>query len=353
MNKRFVFFYAFFSMLLICLLIYITSQVDKSIKKSTKENIIKKEIDSTLKYLEDNKIKGKIKVKITSTNEVIEMSINDYLKGVVPSEMPPDYNMEALKAQAVVARTYLFNKMNTNAHKDADICDNPNHCQAFYLKKTLFRIWETNKGWDKDTRTKYYNKISDAVDSTNNIVVTYKNKYIKAYFHACSGGKTENVHNIWGRQDIPYLISVESIEDKNYKNYTSRKTYTISDLQKKLNKDESIKCNINENGGDIVEILNFTDTGRVDKVKIGGVVYSAEKLRSLLGLRSTNFNVKYEKNKVIFNVLGNGHGVGMSQVGANYYASIGYTFDKIITHYYTGVDITYVNRGGETNENKI
>ena len=353
MNKRFVFFYAIFSAFLIGFLIYIAVQVDKDEEKINKENEIKKQIDTTFKYIEDNKIKDKIKVKISSTDEILEMSVSDYLKGVVPSEMPPDYDVEALKAQAIVARTYLFNKMDTNAHIDADICDSPNHCQAFYTKERLFKIWQTSKGWNETTRTNYYNKVSDAVDSTENIVVTYKNKYIKAYFHACSGGKTENVHNVWGRQDIPYLVSVESIEDKKYKNYTSKKTYTISKLQTKLNKEEDIKCSINENGGDIVEILSYTDTGRVDKVKIGGVIYTAEKLRQLLGLKSTNFNITYENGKVTFNVTGNGHGVGMSQVGANYYASIGYTFDEIITHYYTGVDITYVNKGGNTNEDKI
>ena len=351
MNKRFVFFYAVFSAFLILTLIYITKQWDKNKDELSKENNIKEEINNTIKYINDNRIKDKIKVKITSTNEVIEMSVSDYLKGVVPSEMPPDYNKEALKAQAVVARTYLFNKMNTKAHADADICDSPNHCQAFYTKDKLFQIWGTSKGWNEKKKNTYFKKISEAVDSTDNIVVTYNNKYIKAYFHACSAGKTENVYNIWGKQNIPYLKSVESIEDKDYKNYTSKKTYTISELQEKLNKENSIKCSIDENGGDIAHILSLTDTGRVDKVKIGGVIYKAEELRNILGLRSTNFNITYNENKVIFNVKGNGHGVGMSQVGANYYASIGYTYDKIITHYYTGVDITYVNKGGKTNEN--
>lgn len=354
MKKRFVFFYAFFCIILLAITIYIARLMDKKLDELKKIESVKKKTNNTIKYINDNKIKDKVKVKMASTNKVVEMSVSDYIKGVVPAEMPPNYNIEALKAQAVVARTYLYNKMNTNAHKDADICDSPNHCQAFYTKDKLFEIWKNSKKWDKYTCNNYFEKISEAVDSTENIVVTYKGKYIKAYFHACSGGRTENIYNIWGKQKIPYLLSVESIEDKNYKNYSSKVTYTVSELEAKINKDSSLECNINENGGDIVQILNHTDTGRVDKVKIGGVIYTAEKLRTLLGLKSTNFNVSYENNKVIFHVTGNGHGVGMSQVGANYYASkLGYTFDEIINHYYTGVDVTYINKGGYTNENKI
>ena len=354
MNKRFVFFYAFFCVFLIIFTLIYTKTMDKTNIQEKKYDEIKEKIQKTYKYIKDNQVKDKIKVKITSTGEVIELSVSDYLKGVVPSEMPPDYDLEALKAQAVVARTYLYNKMGTNAHVDADICDSPSHCQAFYTKEQILKIWEKSKGFDEQTRTKYAEKVALAVDSTENIVVTYNGDYIKAYFHACSGGQTENIYNIWGKQKIPYLQSVESIEDENYRNYYSIVTYTISKLESKLNNNQSIECSINRDGGDIVEILSYTDTGRVDKVKIGGVIYSAENLRTLLGLKSTNFTVSIDdEKKVTFHVTGYGHGVGMSQVGANYYASIGYTFDEIITHYYTGVDVTYVNSGGETNENKI
>ena len=333
--------------------IYIANIMDKEIKKEDEITKKQEELNKITKYIEDNNIKDVIKVKITSTDEILELSVSDYLKGVVPSEMPPEYDIEALKAQAIVARTYLYNKLGTNAHKDSDICDSPSHCQAFYTKEKILQIWEKSKGYDKQTRDKYMAKIEEAVESTQNIVVTFKGKYIKAYFHACSGGKTENVHNIWGKQDISYLVSVESKGEEAYRNYTSKVSLTISKLQEKLNNDETLKCSIVEDGGDIVEILSYTDTGRVDKVKIGGIVYTAEKLRILLGLKSTNFTVEYKEGNVVFLVTGYGHGVGMSQVGANYYASQGYTFDRIITHYYTGVDVTYINREEITNENKI
>ena len=351
MNKRFVFFYALISTTLIILTLFTVNYLDK-IKKMNNEEKLKEEITNIKKYIQDNKIKESIKVKITETGKVKEMTINEYLMGVLPAEMPPEYGLEALKAQAVAARTYLYQKISSTSHKDADICDNYAHCQAYLPQEKILKSWKNSKKWDELTCKEHLKKVEDAVFSTENIVATYKGKYIRAYFHACSGGKTEDVSNIWGKQSIPYLISVESKGEEKYKNYTSKVKLTITDLQQKLNKEEDMKCNIEGKGGDIVKILSYTDTGRVDKVEIGGVIYSAEELRTKLGLRSTNFKVEYKDSEVIFNVIGNGHGVGMSQVGAAYLAEQGYTFDKIIEHYYTGVDITYVNKE-ETNENKI
>lgn len=350
LNKRFVFFYAFVCVILLCISIYVAKYLDKIKLEENQIKQNKEELVQITKYIKDNTIKDMIKIKITSTGEIKELAVSEYLKGVLPSEMPPEYDMEALKAQAVVARTYLYQKMAAGGHNDADICDSSAHCQAYYSTERILQIWEKSKGWDKETRDIHAKKVAEAVDTTENIVVTYNNQYIRAYFHACSGGKTENIYNIWGKQKIPYLVSVESLGEEEYKNYNSKVKLSISELQAKLNEDESIKCNINIDRGEIVKILNYTDTGRVDKVEIGGVIYTAEKLRTLLGLRSTNFNVEYKNKEVIFSVTGNGHGVGMSQVGANYYAKQGYTFDKIIKHYYTGVDITYINREDKTNE---
>jgi len=350
LDKRFVFFYAVICMLLLGISIYIANNLDKAQEEQEKENKNKHEIIQITKYIEDNKIKDSIKVKITSTGAIKELTVNEYLKGVLPSEMPPEYDIEALKAQAVVARTYLYQKIAAGGHGDADICDNAAHCQAYYSTEKILEIWKKSKGWDKETRDIHAKKVAEAVEQTENIAVTYNGRYIRAYFHACSGGKTENVSNIWGKQKIPYLVSVESLGEEDYKNYSSKVKLSVSDLQAKLNEQQSIKCNINVDGRDIVKFLSYTDTGRVDKVEIGGAIYTAEKLRTLLGLRSTNFNVEYENGEVIFKVTGNGHGVGMSQVGANYYAKQGYTFDKIITHYYTGVDVTYINKEDKTNE---
>lgn len=350
MKKRFVFFYAFICIILSVVAIYVANFLDKVKGKEGEVEKNKQELNQITKYIKDNKVKDIIKLKITSTGEVKEITVSEYLKGVLPSEMPPEYDMEALKAQAVVARTYLYQKIISGGHNDADICDSPSHCQAYYSTDRILQIWEKSKGWNKEQRELHAKKVAEAVGTTENIAVTYKGEYIKAYFHACSGGKTEDVSNIWGKQNIPYLVSVESPGEEDYKNYSSKVKLSVSELQTKLNKDSATKCSIDIDKGEIVEILSYTDTGRVDKVNIGGVVYTAEKLRTLLGLRSTNFNVEYEDKQVIFNVIGNGHGVGMSQVGANYYAKQGYTFDEIIAHYYTGVDITYINKEDKINE---
>lgn len=353
MKKRFVFFYAFFTVSIVAFIVLYTFKLDKIAKEKVEQEEIKNELEGITKYIKNNKIGETIKIKMKATGKVKEITISDYLKGVLPAEMPPEYDMEALKAQAVVARTYLYQKMTNGSHGDADICDSAGHCQAYYDVESLFGIWKRTKGYTDDECEKYYAKVCEAVESTENIVVTYEGKYIRAYFHACSGGKTENVSAIWGKQNIPYLKSVESLGEEKYKNYKSTVKLSIGELESKLNNATDIKCNISLADNENVKIVDYTESGRVDKILIGGEIYTAEKLRTVLGLKSTNFTVSFNDDKIVFNVTGYGHGVGMSQVGANYYAKNGYTYAEIISHYYTNVDITYLYEEEKTNENKI
>lgn len=336
LKNRFVFFYAFFCFILVILFITYGKNLDKKDEENTE---IKK--DTEKQEIVDNKFESgeKIKVQLTGTNEVIEMTVNEYLVGVVPAEMPPDYEEEALKAQAVVARTYLYQKMSNNSHKDVDICDNPSHCQAYYSYEKLMNAWEKTKKYDKQTRDKYYEKIKKAVLDTDNNVVTYNEKYIKAFFHACSAGKTEDVSEIWGEVEIPYLKAVESIEDETYKNYSSKVKFTKSQIVDKINNTISIKCDENVERADFIKIIEYTKSGRVKYVQIGGVKYKATDLRTALGLRSTNFTIEQDGENITFNVKGNGHGIGMSQVGADYLAKQGKDYKHIIEHYYTGVKV--------------
>ena len=334
MNKRFVFFYAFFCCIVVILFITYGINLDK--EENLKEN---NNVEKNIKFDEIKIDTGqKIKVKITDTGKIEEMTVSEYLVGVVPAEMPPDYEEEALKAQAVVARTYLYQKMSSNSHSDADICDNPSHCQAYYSYNKLMNAWENTKYYDKQTRDMYYAKIQKVVKATENIVVTYNGKYIKAFFHACSAGKTEDVSAIWGGEEIPYLKSVESIEDETYKNYYSKVTFTKDEIIEKINKTLNKKCSLNfrEN---FIKITQYTESGRVKYIEIGGEKLKATDLRTALGLRSTNFTFEENKDNITFNVKGNGHGVGMSQVGADYLAKQGKSYEDIIKHYYTGVDI--------------
>lgn len=339
MKKGLNFFYLFtiifiiLSIILSIISIYVTKNKDKKNKeKIEQENQEKQDIEL--------KANETIRVKMSQTGEVVAMDINDYLRGVVPSEMPPDYNEEALKAQAIVARTYTYKVIQDKSFApDADVTDSPSNCQAFYTKDKLFQIWK-NKGFSQDTINDYWNKVTKAVNDTQNMVITYKGEYIKAYFHASSPDKTENVDQIWGGVSIPYLVSVESKEDPSYQWNSSTVTLSYDDFKNKVdqNIDKNFSLN-NRSGEDIIKIDSYTTSGRVKNVKIGNDIVSAEKMRTIFGLRSTEFKIDLEQNDIKFDVKGNGHGIGMSQVGANYYANNGMSCVDIIKHYYTGVDV--------------
>lgn len=336
MSRKFVIYYTVFCVVILFILIF-SMFVIKKWEDEDKEKNIENEIEKVKEYEIKNKVPKEIKIKISKTNEIVTMDIDEYLKGVVPSEMPPSYDIEALKAQAVVARTYTFEKMSRNAHKGFDICDNYACCQAYYNKEKIIEIW-TGRGFDENLRKEYWAKVEEAVDSTNNIVITYKGEYIKAYFHANSGGKTESSTEIWGKQKIDYLVPVESLGEENHSQYKSEVSFTYDDLKEKLNKGSELRCDINDFNE--IKVIDYTVSGRVRNIMIGNVKYEGTELRTLLGLKSTNFEVEEKDNKVVFKVTGYGHGLGMSQTGSNYYAGQGYAYDEIIKHYYTGVDIT-------------
>lgn len=306
--------------------------ISHNIKDSKQKENFKDNID--IEY----KANQTIRVRISKTGEVIAMDINDYLRGVVPSEMPPSYNMEALKAQAVVARTYTYKKMMSHGEgQDADICDDHNHCQAFYDKDTLFKIWR-KKGFSEELINEYFSKVNEAVVSTQNQVITYNGEYIKAFFHASSPNRTENIDQIWGGEKLPYLVSVENKEKEDYKNRTSSVEVKFDDFINKLKEKESSR-NITENDCKSICINEYTTSGRVKNIKVGECIISAESLRSIFGLKSTDFKIDINQNSIVFNVVGYGHGIGMSQVGADTYASEGYSYIDIIKHYYTGVEL--------------
>ena len=287
----------------------------------------------------DYKEESTINVKITSTNEVIAMDINDYLRGVLPSEMPPYYEIEALKAQAIIARTYLYRKINDGGHEaGVDICDNFAHCQAFYNKEKILQIWE-QKGYDESTRKEFWKRVNQAVVETSGQTVRYNGEYIKAFFHASSPNKTEDVSQIWGGASYPYLKSVENEEEEDYPNRTSRVEISKDDLLSKIDSIDESRYNIDDIQSLDIHIADYTTSGRVKNIEVCGCKIKAEDLRTYFGLKSTDFTIEINDQNVVFNVTGYGHGVGMSQVGANYYAKQGKKAEEIIKHYYTGVDV--------------
>lgn len=278
-------------------------------------------------------IKENIRLLISSTGEVVEMKTEEYLKGVLIGEMPATYEMEALKAQAIVARTYTAYKLKyaSSAHDNSDMCDDINHCQAYKTKEYAFESWDDSEENEK------WKKISDAVESTKGEIITYNGELINAFFHAHSGGKTENVKFIWGRQEIPYLKTVDSPEIDSFEDSKVYSKEEFINILKSKYSDFEIGKEYN------VEINAYTESGRIDYITIGNTKIMGTEVRTLFNLRSTNFEIEIGENEVKFKTKGYGHGVGMSQQGANQMALNGSTYEEIIKHYYTGVEIFNVN----------
>lgn len=283
-----------------------------------------------------------IKLLRSENEQIEEVNLNYYLLCTVASEIPFKYEYEAIKAQVVVARTYLFNKIVNNLEECGDVCDDYRHCQAFTDIDKLYEIWK-NKGFSEQEIEEGVNKIKRAIVDTEDEIITYKGEIINALFHASSPRKTEDAKAIWSNADIPYLKSVDNIEDEDYENretileisYDKFKSELVNNgYIDDLSKDEFLNTNIND----------YTQSGRVNSVNIGKYCIKAENLRTIFNIKSTDFTINFnDENTIVFDVLGFGHGVGMSQVGANTYARRGKKYDEIIHHYYTDVDIVDEN----------
>lgn len=276
---------------------------------------------------------GTIKLLHSKTGEVQELAMDEYLLGVVSSEMPASFEKEALKAQAIVARTYTVSLIQSGGkHENADICDDSTCCQAWITKE------DRQARWDEDKKDEYWAKIEDAVNSTKEKVIEYNGEVIKAFFHSNSGGKTENVSVVWGGTNLPYLQSVETSGEDAYSQYASELEISKSDFEAKM-KEKYSDFTIDYNDANCIEVKEFTDGNRVKTIKIGNKELSGVEVRSILGLRSAHFTYEINGDNIKFNVIGYGHGVGMSQTGADSLAKQGYSCEEIIKHFYTGVEI--------------
>ncbi len=303
-----------------------------AIKKNFEDNEEKNEIVKDEKYEYSNY--NTIKLLHTKTNLVEEINLDDYLLGVVSAEMPADFAQEALKAQAVVARTYTIYKLEHNdaKHENADICDDSKCCQAWISKQDRLEKWEESK------REENWFKIEFAVNSTKGKIITYNGEAIEAFFHSNSGGKTEDVSNVWGGSNFPYLQSVETSGEDMYNQYASEVILTKQLFEERI-KEKHPDFVINYNEEDCIKILEYTQAGRVKTIKVGNLQLAGVEIRSLLGLKSANFEVEIQENEIKFKVIGYGHGVGMSQTGADALAKQGYSYEDIIKHFYTGVEV--------------
>ena len=296
-------------------------------------NIIEKKDENVEQY--NYKEYNKIKLLHKKDKKIEEIPLDEYLLGVVSAEMPANFEQEALNAQALVARTYTIYsiKRNKNKHEGADICDSSTCCQAWISKEDRLARW------NEDVREEYWNKIVKAVNTTKGKVITYNGDVIDAFFHSNSGGITEIPVNVWGGTNFPYLQSVQTSGEEGYSQYSSEVTLTQEELINKIRAKHS-DFNIDISQQDSVKILEYTEAGRVKNIQIGNLKLSGVEARSLLGLKSTNFKIEINNGKVTFRVTGYGHGVGMSQTGADSMAKQGSNCEEIIKHFYTGVEIT-------------
>lgn len=279
---------------------------------------------------------GTITLLHKKTGETEQVNLDDYLCNVVSAEMPASYEVEALKAQAIVARTYTIYKILNKKHEIADICDDSTCCQAWISKEDRLARWEESE------RDSNWQKICDCVNSTKGQIITYDNQPINAFFHSNSGGVTEVPVNVWGGTGYPYLQSVETSGEDAYTQYSSEVILTQEELINKL-KEKYSDISIDFLNNDDIKILEYTESTRVKTVKFGNHELSGVESRTLFGLRSTNFEITKDGNNIKFSVKGYGHGVGMSQTGADSMAKQGNTADEIIKHFYASVEIKDVN----------
>lgn len=296
-------------------------------------------VSTQIELEENNNKEGKykkIKLLHSDTNEVEEIDLEEYICNVVSSEMPANYELEALKAQAIVARTYTIYKVNNPKHDNADICDKSTCCQAWISKEDRLSKWK------EDSIQENWDKIFTAVNDTKGKIITYNGEPINAFFHSNSGGTTEIASQVWGGQDFPYLQVVQTAGEEGYSQYNSKVTYTHEELIGKL-KDKYNDLEINFDLDDAIKILEYTESGRVKTIKFGNHNLSGVETRTILGLKSTNFEILNEEGKVSFVVKGYGHGVGMSQTGADSMAKEGKSAEDIINHFYKNVEIKDIN----------
>lgn len=275
-----------------------------------------------------------IKVYIANENRVAEMSKGQYLREVVSAEMPASFEIEALKAQAVAARSYLYVRMNAYAkngtppeHNGADICTDPTHCKAWISESERKTLWgaEADDNWKK---------IEQAVTETSGEVIYFGNEVISAVFFSTSSGKTENSKDVWGGERA-YLVSVDSPGEENAPSFKSEKLISVDELKRIIS--ENIDGADFSNGvfGDIIR----SDAGGIITITLGGVPIKGTLFRNIFDLKSTNVNISVEDNTVRFDVTGYGHGVGMSQYGANAMAKHGSVYKEILSHYYQNTEV--------------
>ncbi|MDP4089924.1 MAG: stage II sporulation protein D [Bacillota bacterium] len=315
------------------------------LSKSDKKSSSLKEIgefnlnESSIKFNDIGIKVDKVKVFISSENKIVEMNLEDYLPGVVSGEMPAGFEIEALKAQAVAARTFALAHVKSlggagcSKAPGADICDTV-HCQVYESKEQKFMEWNESQ------RQELWDKVVSAVKATEGQVLTYNGELVMSpqYFSA-SSGKTEDAAAVFGSSS-PYLKSVDSpgeeIAGEDYKKVYQYKYKDLADLINKAFPNAKVSdASLHKQ----IEILSASEAGTVTKLKVGSITVTGSQFRFGLNLHSANFTFNFKKDVVEIQCLGYGHQVGMSQWGADVMAKNGSNYVQILTHYYQGTKV--------------
>lgn len=275
---------------------------------------------------------------LKSDGTVEEITMADYLWGVVAAEMPASFHLEALKAQAVAARTYCLYQRDAagDKHPGADVCTDFSCCQAYLTRDQASAAWGVEA-------QRYGDKVSSAVAETDGLLCLYDEAPIDAVFFSSAAGKTSAAAAVWG-SEIPYLSSVDSPEGEEVPGWRTVVTFSPAEFVQRF---QAFDPGADFSGdparwfGD----LKTDASGLVTEVTVGGVKVTGSQLRSLFGLRSAHFTAAASGDTVTFWVTGYGHGVGLSQYGANALAGQGKNFQEILEWYYTGVTVAGQNRG--------
>lgn len=282
-----------------------------------------------------------IKVYDHRADKLVDMDLEEYIVGVVSAEMPAYYDFEALKAQAVASRTYTLYSMahgGCHTNPDADVCTNSKCCQAFSSHERMQNTW-------KNDYANNYNRVAQAVMGTAGEVLVYDGKLCDALYHACSGGQTEDSEHVYANA-LPYLRGVTSpYEDPMRTEDVALKTDALVELIAAKYPESGITESSVRDG---IVIEKAYASGRVETLRLGKTTVTGKQARNLFGLRSTMFTVEWTKDGIVFHTKGYGHGVGMSQNGANGMAKHGSNYQEILLHYYTGVSIGAFGADGIT-----
>ena len=261
---------------------------------------------------------------LTEEGSSYVMELEQYVLGVVLAEMPAEFEEEALKAQAVVARSYALRRMQRqDRHEDVAVCTDPGCCQAYMTKDAFLTGGETLTG---------YEKIAAAVEETKGQVLTYEGEIIEATYFSCSGGRTEDAVAVWG-EVIPYLQAVDSPGEEKADKFWEEVHFTAKEFQQALSRE------LSGSPESWLGKRTFTPGDGVQTMVIGGITYTGTRLRTLLGLNSTIFAMRAENGGITIETLGKGHRVGMSQYGADAMARNGSSYEEILHHYYQGTII--------------